>query len=281
MILLAISLPIQSVDASNPGDFQARSAKMITPYVDTSIKRDGPPASPSSKSIAKRAKTSINETFHLPAEMWAAVMNCLDFSSVLSLAAATRTMRDAAPFVTELHINKSCQMHANVGRRFRNVRTIYIYTLIQRLREDFYGRGYDRNNLYFQPRIHQVVDFETTARAVLFAASFGNLKKIYFGGMNVNGTWLYPVVPFSQIGFGYNPLEEYKEHFSRLIDSISAGYRCGTLPPSLEVKGLMCPQCLRNNECHVCRRACESFPADSVIEFVCREEKQLARRQAW
>ena len=235
--------------------------------LDNSSKRDGPPASPSSNRVAKRTKQPTNETMNLPAEMWAVVMNSLDFSSVLSLTATTRTMRDAAPFVTELHINKSCQMHVSVGRRFRDVRTIYIYTLIQQLREDLYAGGFDDDT-------PPAIDFETTARAVLFAAAFGNLKKICFGGMSVNGTWLYSVVPFSNFNFRTESfVQEFEQQFSRLTDSISIGYRCGALHPSLEVKGLLCPQCLQDKECIVCRRACENFPVDSVVDFECRENQ--------
>ena len=231
--------------------------------MENSNKRDGS-ASPLSERMAKRTKQTISEKVHLPAEMWASVMNCLDFSSVLSLTATTRTMRDATPFVTELHINKSCQMHTSVGRRFRDVQTIYIYTLIQQIKNDFYGRGYedgDEDTL-------QEVDFETSTRALPFVSAFGNLKKIYFGGISVDKTWLYSVVPFSKLNFLF---DSFEEQFSRLTDSISAGYRCGALRQSLEVRGLICPQYFRNNECNVCRRACESFPVDSVVDFDCRE----------
>ena len=240
---------------------------MIASEVDISIKRDGPPPpdSPSSNRPAKRSKQPINESVHLPSETWAAVMNHLDFSSVLSVTATTRTMRDAAPFVTELHVNKSSQMHASVGRRFCNVQTVYIYTLIQLMQDDLYDRDYQDHE---DTDTQQVVDFETTARAALFIAPFVNLKKIYFGGISVSNDWLYPIVPYSALNFDVVSVEE---QFSRLIDSISAGYRCGALPPSLEVKGLMCPQTFRDEECNVCPRACESFPVTSVAKFDCRE----------
>ena len=235
------------------------------------IKRDGPPASASSERPAKRSKQPINETVHLPAEMWAAVMNHLDFSSVLSMTATARTMRDAAPFVTELHVNKSSQMHASVGRRFSNVQTIYIYTLIQQMKDDFYNSDddFDEEEEDDDDDLEQDVDFETTVRAVPFIVAFANLKKIYFGGISVSNDWLYSVVPYLQLNFHDD--YSFEEEISRLIDSISAGYRCGTLPPSLEVKGLICPQTFRGHNalCGVCLRACESFPVKSVAEFDC------------
>jgi hypothetical protein len=70
-------------------------------------KREG---SPRPMRQTKRSKQPLreicNDTQTLPAEMWAQVMNHLDLASVLSMTASSRTMSDAAPFVTELHILK-------------------------------------------------------------------------------------------------------------------------------------------------------------------------------
>ena len=135
-------------------------------------------SSPSSASRqAKRNKQSNNET-HLPAEMWAAVMGYLDFSSVLSMTATSRTMNDATPLVSELHITDSCQLHGSVGRRFKEVDCVYIYSLTQ-IRDLEEDRDPDDED-----EIDAVIDFETSVRAVPFMYTFANLKRVYFGGIN-------------------------------------------------------------------------------------------------
>ena len=214
----------------------------------------------------KRNKQSNNET-HLPAEMWAAVMGYLDFSSVLSMTATSRTMNDAAPLVSELHITDSCQLHGSVGRRFKEVNCVYIYSLtqIRDLEEDRDPDDEDEENA--------VIDFETTVRAVPFMYTFTNLKRVYFGGIDVVSE-LFPVVPFRDVIID---AESNEQHFSRLIDSISAGFRCGILPPTLEIYGLLCTRIWQyyrvhdNEPCGVCERACQFFPIKTVAAFECGE----------
>eukprot|EP00956_Cyclotella_meneghiniana_P024951 scaffold51060_cov65-Cyclotella_meneghiniana.AAC.5 len=225
-------------------------------------------SSPSSASRqAKRNKQLNNET-HLPAEMWAAVMGYLDFSSVLSMTATSRTMNDATPLVSELHITKSCQLHGSVGRRFKEVNCVYIYSLTQ-IRDLEEDRDPDDED-----EIDAVIDFETSVRAVPFMYTFANLKRVYFGGINVVSE-LYKVVPFHDVMID---AEANEQHFSRLTDSISAGFRCGILPPTLEVSGLLCTRMWQSynrededDPCEVCERACQSFPIKTVAAFECDE----------
>ena len=214
---------------------------------------------------AKRNKQSDNETY-LPAEMWASVMGYLDFPSVLSMTATSRTMNDAAPLVSELHITKSCQLHGSVGRRFKEVDSVYIYSLTQ-IRELEEDRDPDDED-----SAHAEIDFETSVRAVPFMYTFTNLKRVYFGGINTVSE-LYRVVPFHDV---IMDAELSERHFSRLIDSISAGFRCGVLPPILEVSGLFCTRIWQSDNraddhdpCNVCSRACQSFPIKTVAAFEC------------
>eukprot|EP00956_Cyclotella_meneghiniana_P016619 scaffold26333_cov56-Cyclotella_meneghiniana.AAC.2 len=130
-----------------------------------SNKRDGP--SPSPARSAKRLKQPIsNETLHLPAEMWAAVMDHLDFSSVLSMTATSRTMKDAASYVAELHPLKILARCMGV---WEGVSTIEDFD------EDSDGSVGDE---IFS------VDFDTAMRAVPFISTFTNLEKCCFGGLN-------------------------------------------------------------------------------------------------
>jgi hypothetical protein len=52
-----------------------------------------------------------------------------------------------------------------------------------------------------------------------------------------------------------------------LIDGISAAFRVGALPITLELKGLQCPGGSNSTGCSVCEKACRSFPLPSVAAF--------------
>ena len=86
---------------------------------------------------------------------------------------------------------------------------------------------------------------------------------------------LYKVVPYHDVMID---VELSEQLFSRLTDSISAGFRCGILPPTLEVNGLLCTRMWQGNDrrenddpCGVCERACQSFPIKTVAAFECDE----------
>ena len=54
----------------------------------------------------------------LPPDVWGMVMNYLDFGSLLSCSAASKTMlNDAMPLVTSLHIDKASQMNSVLAAR--------------------------------------------------------------------------------------------------------------------------------------------------------------------
>ncbi|KAL3779678.1 hypothetical protein ACHAWO_004183 [Cyclotella atomus] len=204
---------------------------------------------------AKRIKHHPNYNHaHLPPEVWANVMNHLDFASVLSMTAATRNMRDAASLVTHLHITHASQLHASVGRRFKQAIHAFIFSLVQELIEE--GEDGDQGCR---------VDFDTSMRVIPFLSTFCNLKIVYFGGCGEDGT-LYQVIPHHRL-MNYDDYTE--KYLSRLIDTISFGYQCGILSPSLQIKGLYCPKIVDHLDeaCEHCWRACTHWPVKSVIEF--------------
>jgi hypothetical protein len=218
----------------------------------------------------KRVKHPNNEEAHLPPEMWAAVMNHLDFSSVLPMTATSRAMRDAAPLVSELHINKSCQLHVSVGRRFRDVRDVFIYSFVPEMRSEYINYENEEDDEEIDPEI--VVDFETTVCAVPFLSTFSNLERVLFGGCIidegfVDHGWFSPFIPWHRMSTYLS--DETKDNFARMIDMISAGFRSGLFQQSLEVKGLACPFIGDHTDlpCALCVRACQSFPIKSVAYF--------------
>ena len=225
-----------------------------------SSKRDG--SSPSPERSAKRSKQPCNETSHLPAEMWAAVMEYLEFSSVLSTTATSGTMRDAAPYVTELHIDKSCQMHGNVGRRFTDVKRVFIYHLVRRVITEEDGEEEDSDDEV--DIANYIVDFDTAMRAVPFISTFAKLEKCCFGG--IDGTYDYSFYNHMDLMDSYPFDNQTYSYLQSLIDNISFGFLCGTLSPSLQVTGLFCVSRMGTG-CESCVRVCRSFPIKAVSRF--------------
>jgi hypothetical protein len=70
----------------------------------------------------------------IPDKMWALVIDHLPYASVLNMAAVSRSMlRDVMPLVTVLHVDGNpSQLDAGIAiSRYRDVRDIYIYTLLK------------------------------------------------------------------------------------------------------------------------------------------------------
>ena len=225
----------------------------------------------------KRSRHLNVDEANLPVEMWGAVMNYLDFSSALSMTAASRAMRDAALFVSDLHVHDSCQMHVSVGRRFTGVSNLFIYSLVQVSESPIIRSDDDEENGVY---LACECDFETSLRAVPFVSSFANPKTVYFGAKD-DGGFFYQVIP-------YHRFESYSvdsgENVSILISSISAGFNSGLLSHSLQVKGLSCLHdkkidhyiCLgcggdnadfNGSSCYDYVVALRSFPIQAVAEF--------------
>ena len=183
-----------------------------------------------------------------PPEVWAAVMEHLDFASVLSLTAVSR----AAPLVTVYILTNHIRFIA-VGRRFRDVQDVFIDSFIKSnvaegaLEED-------------APEL--VIDSETCLQVVPFlTTSFCNLKRVKFCGLDT-------VVDFED--------EHSNEYLGWLIDSISIAFKCWALCETVVFKGLICPELLatavHRAPCKVCKRAVNSFPVASVAAFQSMED---------
>jgi len=190
---------------------------------------------------------SNDDASTLPPEVWATVMNYLDYQSVLSCAATSKMiLHDAMPLVTTLHIDKSSQLNA-LASRFRDVREINIFSLLR------------------QEDVRIKVDHNTVTRATLFLSYFKKLEKVFLGGRDSSG---------DTIGF-----DEY-EHVNdaqneklmiNLMDQISHAFQCNFFPQNMLVLGLRCPRCRRgaqdNSSCPSCQLACQNWPLEHVINF--------------
>jgi len=77
--------------------------------------------------VAKNNGIQINEgestaPLVLPPEVWAMVMNHLDYQDVISCAATSKlVLHDAMPLVTHLHINKLSELDIRWISRYRTV----------------------------------------------------------------------------------------------------------------------------------------------------------------
>lgn len=150
------------------------------------------------------------------------------------------------------------QLHASVGRRFKQVQRVFIYSLVQEIIESEVGDEDDDQEC--------LVDFDTSMRAIPFLSTFYNLQTVYFGGCGHEDGKFYPVIPYHRLMTNYHCT---RNDLSRLIDMISFGYQCGTLPTTLQVKGLYCPRIGEHLDeaCEYCVRACACWPVQSVVEF--------------
>ena len=196
----------------------------------------------------------------LPPEVWAMTMCHLDYKSVLSCAATSRSMiRDVMPLVTMIHIEKSAEMNALSSMRFRGVRDVNIYSLI---RQDPLPLPHDPNYT------ESIVDRDTAMRAVPFLSRFPKLERVVFRGKKSNG---------DIIGFEDSYIDEDdmdNEVGNTLIDLISASFQCQCFPKDLHLSGLRCLHSYPDTNdgtgisgCKVCQRACRSFPLNQVVNF--------------
>ena len=89
----------------------------------------------------KKLESTSSSSAVVSTEVWGLVCDFLPYDSLLSVAATSRTMlNEVMPLVTMLHINKSTQLHAGIARkRYRDVRDIYIYSLIEYTRDVGFG----------------------------------------------------------------------------------------------------------------------------------------------
>jgi len=175
----------------------------------------------------KRLKTcedaidDSNTPVSLPPEVFAAVMNYLDYDSVLSCAATSKMLlHDAMPRVTILHIDSASQLNT-LASRFRDVKEINIYSLL-------------KHDVTMNGKIYMTIDRATVMRVLPFLSHFTNMERVNFGGRLPNGNR----VEFNEAYI--DDEEEDNEVGGMLIDMLSAAYHCGSIPQGLRVTGLRC-----------------------------------------
>ena len=166
-------------------------------------------------------KNSDSTSSAVSTEVWGLVCDFLPYDSLLSVAATSRTMlHEVMPLVTIIHINKSTQLHAGIAKkRYRDVRDIYIYSLIEYTRrdddeEDLVNEDNERGDI-------ATIDSDTAERAVPFLCHFGKLERVFLGGQRrLSGR----VDGFQPNGRTDN---EDKEKIKNLIDAFSGAFRAG------------------------------------------------------
>lgn len=219
------------------------------------------PPPPESERPAKRAKHNGSEEIALaatlPPDSWAMVMDYVPLSDVISLALTCREIYyDAIPLVTTLHIRKAKEMDCGLSRHFRDVRDIFIYSLVQSEMMTFGDDGEEEEDV-------QRIDFETCIRAASFLSNnFPKLERVFFGSRdsNVVDEVLVPYVSRSVALLVTSPVGDLKSaqsNMSILIETLSAAFRCGALPQKLSIKGLCCVNFGSRVGCASCQRACE------------------------
>ena len=166
-------------------------------------------------------KNSDSTSSAVSTEVWGLVCDFLPYDSLLSVAATSRTMlHEVMPLVTMLHINKSTQLHAGIAKkRYRDIRDIYIYSLIEYTRrdddeEDLVNEDNERGDI-------ATIDSDTAERAVPFLCHFGKLERVFLGGQRrLSGR----VDGFQPNGRTDN---KDKEKIKNLIDAFSGAFRAG------------------------------------------------------
>jgi len=173
------------------------------------------------------------------------------------------------PLLKELRIDTSSQMNLKVASRFRDIKTIYINSLLKVTVEDDEGDGWTEINL----------DLESRVRVVHFLSKFDNLDRVVFVGKDENGDDIQYFTTIDAYFFEGEdqsyPNEGGRQSMLAFLDMISGGYNCGALSKPFKISGLVCPdatnrQGMRSDSCKTCLRACRSFPLESVAEFECR-----------
>ncbi len=189
-------------------------------------------------------------------EIWAHVCDFLPYDSLLQTAAVSRDMlTQVMPRVTMLHIDTSYQLHVGVCHRYRDVKDIYIYSLIKFGVDEFGDNEWE-------------FDVDTIPCLVPFLCKFTScLERVFLGGkQSRNGqVTVAGFIPEYFISSGDG------QRMKNLIDAISGAYKTGALGNNVWIAGLRCPRSryriYSSHGCEVCQRACNSFPLKSVIDF--------------
>ena len=191
------------------------------------------------------------------------------FHTVLACGATCRSMlHETMPLIKTIHIDKSQQMNLTVASRFRDIKTMYINSLLS---TSIGNEGGD------DEYTHVNINLDTKIRVVPFISQFASLELVHFGGKDEDGNIIEGFSPASE-GYGEvdepYPNESSQEAMLSFIDMLSGGYCTGVLKQHLTISGLCCPAATdnrdRSNTCKTCLRACKSFPLQSIIQFESR-----------
>ena len=178
-------------------------------------------------------------------------------------------LHEVMPLIRNITIDESYQMNLAVASRFRDIKEIRINSLLSTVVEDE-GTEDEYTEI--------VINFESRIRVLPFLAKFNQLELVHFGAKDDDGDVFDTFSPTYEHFFEGDdayPNEGNRERMLAFIDMLSGGYRCGSLPKSLKISGLCCPDASNNEgtrreNCETCTRACNSFPQQSVVEFECR-----------
>lgn len=224
--------------------------------------------SPSGNDTADNDSTAPAEQLTLPAEVWAGVMKFLPFGDILTCGAVSRSLlHETMPLLTLLRIDKATQMHLGVASRFRDVTDIHINSL---LTEELIDTGTEDEIMDIE------VDFETRIKFIPFISRFlPTLERIHFGGKNRQGEDIEgfsPVDGYFWEGEDIYPNDGPWASMRNFIDMISGAFGIGAFSNHLAISGLTCPNnsdglMFGGSACATCRRACKSFPLESVVAF--------------
>jgi len=191
------------------------------------------------------------------------------FDTVLACGATCRSMlHETMPLIKTIHIDKPQQMNLTVASRFRDIKTMFINSLLS---TSIGNEGGDDEYTLVN------INLDTKIRVVPFISQFALLELVHFGGRDEDGNIIEGFSPTSG-GFGEvdepYPNESSQEAMLAFIDMLSGGYSCGVLKQHLTISGICCPAATdnrdRTNTCKTCIRACKSFPLQSVVEFESR-----------
>ena len=195
------------------------------------------------------------------------IMSQLDVTSILALSSTSRTMKnEAALQVKTLHIIKSHQMHAVLARRFPNTKEIYLYSFAQfpeHQEVDIEG------NHPWGTGARIRFDSDTSQRAVPFLLSFSTLQRVIFGYYCFQTNTYNQGVPH-EMRDSMVPWMMQGRAVEAVVEALSAAFRVGSFPRSLEIMGLYCDNV---GGCDTCKNACVNFPITNVAKFVARKSK--------
>ena len=222
------------------------------------------------KTRKRKALDITDDSFEvpsLPAPLWGQILDFLTYREVRSALLVCKMVGVlAVNHVSQLTLLRSCELEARCARRFRNVRAVKIYCLINNIQP---ARLYDDCTC--------TLDVEATSRVVTFLAIFPKLAFVRLCGYHVPTRRLYPYRPEN-----CNSPRDHRDVLRGFMVSVCGAFRSGALPQSLQIEGLLnAYQCEnaatgggenQDRQCSFCRSICHSFPLNYLRWLVAREQ---------